>query len=171
MPLPSPLPPLCAKPAQRAPLADVLLVVAERGETYEPSDVRWKIANCAGERRRNKMTEANVARPCSSKKKNSTSSPSPPKTESPPTTTGLVPPRRRAGPGVGALGRRRRRRRGKEREDAADVSGRVAAVASLCFFLSRALSVAVFSSSLTFSFYLHLDQTASSSSASAAATS
>ena len=69
MPLPSPLPPLCAKPAQRAPLADVLLVVAERGETYEPSDVRWKIANCAGERRRNKMTEANVARPCSSKKK------------------------------------------------------------------------------------------------------
>lgn len=75
MPLPSPLPPLCAKPAQRAPLADVRLVVAERGETYEPSDVRWKIANCAGERRRNKMTEANVARPCSSKKKKKTQPP------------------------------------------------------------------------------------------------
>ena len=33
--------PLCAKPAQRPPLADVRLVQAERGETYEPSDVRF----------------------------------------------------------------------------------------------------------------------------------
>jgi hypothetical protein len=35
------MPPLCAKPAQRPPLADVRLVHAQRGETYEPSDVRF----------------------------------------------------------------------------------------------------------------------------------
>jgi hypothetical protein len=32
--------PLCAKPAQRPPLADIRLITAKRGETYEPSDVR-----------------------------------------------------------------------------------------------------------------------------------
>ena len=33
--------PLCAKPVQRPPLADVRLVHAQRGDTYEPSDVRF----------------------------------------------------------------------------------------------------------------------------------